>query len=73
MATFCIAHMHCPHVLPTCAAHMCCPHVLPTHVLPTHALPTQDSFITPLVMRLRLGVFMTGETIFRIGDVGHEM
>ncbi|KAL6749390.1 hypothetical protein V8C86DRAFT_2849289 [Haematococcus lacustris] len=34
---------------------------------------TEDAFITQLVMRLRLHVFLQGEVIFRIGDVGHEM
>lgn len=24
-------------------------------------------------MRLRMGVYLPGETIFRVGDVGHEM
>jgi len=33
----------------------------------------EDAFIRQLVMRLRLQVYLTGETVFRIGDVGHEM
>lgn len=33
----------------------------------------EDAFITQLVMRLKMGVFLPGEVIFNIGDVGHEM
>lgn len=33
----------------------------------------EPAFITQLVIRLRLAVFLPGEVIFRIGDVGHEM
>lgn len=31
------------------------------------------AFIAQLVMRLKLNVFLPGENIFHIGDVGHEM
>jgi len=33
----------------------------------------ESAFIAQLVMRLKLGVFLPGEDIFHIGDVGHEM
>ncbi len=33
----------------------------------------EAAFITQLVMRLKLSVYMTGEVIFRVGDVGHEI
>lgn len=33
----------------------------------------EDAFISQLVMRLKLGVFLPSEVIFKIGDVGHEM
>jgi len=33
----------------------------------------ESAFISQLVMRLKLSVFLPGEDIFHIGDVGHEM
>ena len=32
-----------------------------------------ESFITQLVTRLRMVVYLPSEVIFNIGDVGHEM
>lgn len=33
----------------------------------------EEAFIRHLVMRLRLQVYLEGEIVFRMGDVGHEM
>lgn len=56
---------------------MILPLTFPWPAMPPTQVPLfkecEEAFITQLVMRLKLGVFLPGEIIFRIGDVGHEM